>query len=435
MWCGSRGVVVVSMFLIPLSAGLARLAVADDWKPDLNLPEFLEDEAVLFAPAVSGGAPIKVRTGDIALRAGDDRQLAVGTYPIPANFKENMASAYGANWSYFRMVFNELGVTAVNNRDNLLATLVNDTFDANAMMEVGNPRRQNTIPKKARITLRKLMKMRGAYKPMRFDEYPDGSPEAEAHKKIPGFQKNYYRLNGLDEDVLDSTMHYYPGTPFVTHAGIFAVERGTDGRAQIFIYDAVPGQDGDIEDERFPSGLRKITVEQFFLDEAEWGVVVRPKNTTPAQNVQALKWVWNKYYNAQIANPVVDRFDYTFDWRQSEKFACSAFVWHSFAEGAQVNILSDLSFALVPAWVIRAKTDYTVKMNIQISPQSLVNSLQTERVVDFDANWLDAQLAAVSEGNLEPIALPPPALRNSQTGHLVYSVGPEGLSELGAVLH
>lgn len=396
---------------------------------DLKHPEFIEEEAMLFAAGPDHPA-IYVRTGDIALRLGDDVQVAVGTYPIPVSFSDNLKSADGANWNYYREVYQRL--YAPGTRTNLsMSWFLEFSYERNVLHEAGLYRSsQQDIPKELKLSPQWLKKMRGKYKKFVFDDFHPRSPEAEAHRKLDGFERNYYKLDGLNEDKVTQLVHYYPGTPFVSHAGIIAVER-VNGKPKIFIYDAVPGQNGDPqEDDRFPSGLRKLTPAEFYgTVEAQYGMVFRVNLGTRAQQVQALEKAWERYYSANSVSEIQDKFDYEFDWRQSAKVSCSSFVWRSYIEGAHLNIITGLNFTLVPSWVIRMKTGYTVRMDLQVAPQSLLNSLYTQRLIDFQSSVFEPLLESVSNDGA-PLPLPSQHTRDSTTGHLTYSTDflevPEG---------
>jgi hypothetical protein len=52
-------------------------------------PEILTEPATLFAAGLDHEA-VEVRSGDIALRLGEDVQIAVGTYPVPPSIKKDL---------------------------------------------------------------------------------------------------------------------------------------------------------------------------------------------------------------------------------------------------------------------------------------------------------------------------------------------------------
>ncbi len=299
-----------------------------------------------------------------------------------------------------------------------LAAVIEASIDLDSLEELGRATRQKDIPAGLRITRRSFEKMRGRHQPLVFDDFPPGSPEAIAHAKLPGFKRNFYKLNGLDENSVKKVIHYYPGTPFVSHAGIISVER-ENGVPRIYVFDSVPGKSGDQEDARYPSGIRKISIEDFFgTNEAYYGVIVRPTQVDAEGMRKAAAAAERRFEAAQTGTQ--DLFDYTFDWRQDDKVACSPFVWRAYVDGPGVNLLSDISMALIPAWVIRKKTDYAIRMNFQITPQALLTSLYTQRVVDFDSKGMEPLLRAVSEGGHGPLPLPSKDYHDPATGHVMY---------------
>ena len=400
---------------ISLAAATQSLASSPPYPGFDRHPDIMTDEVELFAAGPDHPA-VKVRSGDIALRLGDYLQIALGTYPVPKDFKVDLKSPEGTNWNLYRMVYSKLHIPTLSRNFTLLKLLGISLHEA-VSSDLGHPEKgQSDIPEDLRITNRFFQtQMRGNFKKLQMDD--------ANHEHLAGFNKNYYKLDFLNhEDDVRKIVHYYPGTPFVSHAGIISVER-ENGVPRIYVYDAVAGKDSgkDQEDPNFDAGIRKITPEKYWNNgDAVYGVVVRPEVGGAQDNAGAAEAAWKIFKQSQENNPVRDYFDNSFDWRQSTSFTCSDFVWWAYVSGAHQNIVSDLNMSLVPAWAVRRKTGYEMQLNLLIVPQSFLLSTKTRRIVDFESGPFTPQLKSLAESNT-PLPLPAKDTRDDETNHVIYS--------------
>lgn len=388
---------------------------------ELSKPEFTNEEFILFK-GKSSAQSIKIKTGDIAFRMGNEFQIAIGTYPIPKSFRAELNAPNSANWSLMQRVFNEGNYPWANSSFALPLWLEFKLKQHAALELAAHNQFQNEIPDKFRYSIYDLSNIRGNFKQIHLDEHTIGSEEEKYHNSISGFNKNYYFLNPLNETELSNVIHYYPKTSFVSHTGIISIEK-ENGVLKAYIYDVVPGKFAEeVYDKRFRSGFRKVTLEEFFgPNEARYGVISRVKNVSDSDILKTINQAWDYFYFANMIVNREDMFDYSLDWRQSKKVSCSSYVWRAYLEGANKNIVSNLSMTLLPVHIIEKLSGYFISINLQIAPQTILLSTKVDRIIDFDSEYMKTKILASSIGSAE--YLPRENERNIKTGHRVYSLG------------
>jgi hypothetical protein len=409
---------------------------------EMPTPHFTTDPAILFE-GNSGHDPVLVQSGDIALRK-DDASAALGTYPVPKDFRKDLADPSSANWSYYQYAFKEpfkeisdkthlrmLGLSGFDRSEKTQVRILKISLKIDELTEL-NPKQQEGIPEDLKFTASEFNhSMRGNFKPIHLDEFEDNSVAAEKHKLLPLFKPNFYDydlvsyLKNNDEDTLKHLSHYYPGTPFVSHAGIISVEIEADG-PHIYIYEAYPSIDADPKAGivAVAGGLFKRTPEEFWGPaNSDYGVVVRPTEGDEQSHVNAVAAAWKHYADFKANSPNVDHFDEQLNWRQDKTFYCSSFVWRAYVEGAHQNLISDFNMTLLPAWALRMSgEDY--HNNLIIAPQSLLLSNKTKRIVDFESKFFEPAFVSLSaKDSPKALALPSDTSFNSVTGHPYFSIG------------
>ncbi len=410
---------------------------------------------------------LDVHTGDVALRLGSSRQIAVGTFPLPA-VRERDANGFvtemdapgaGNPFTIFRMSFaappaqplvkqtladlwehvpeslraavdsppqdprehpfftdpaaNPAFLTVLDRyigkqiEDETVATRVGDEWTTE-VIEGQEPEVIAPEDSPGELTWFRpedVHAMRGR----------DIQDIRDAVSKRGDALPSPFDLDMTDADALANNMPYWPGTPFLSHAGMIVVEE-VEGRPRAFVYDAYPGE-----------GLRRKTMKEFFgSPEGIAGAIFRVRDTelqgdlavAPGRAAREVVELYSKrrarklehfgkaatadaatfeLLGAEEAAPpnyraqAWDSFDYAFDWRNQVRYACSELVWAHYARSG-VQLCDSFSMLLAPVSVAQDKLGWNVEVLIQASPQALILADKLWRVADFDSASVDAQL-------------------------------------------
>lgn len=371
-----------------------------------------------------------VQTGDIAVRLGEDINIAVGLGPIPNKFENDQSGIFN-----FDLTTETIAKLNKSTNGAFPIITVEELFLKQVHSELGKPFENSFATYSGeQLLTQENRTSRDALRTIDFSGDNFDDPFLKYYNRLdpsPAHLSPYtFKLiDFIDFNALREKLHYYPGTIFFSHSGMISVEEDANGKTQAWIYDAYPSTMS------FPYGIRRVPFSEMFgAEHGAYGAIVRLRDDLDLGGHSAFEIAQQAIIQARLtfnesinSNPVKKiYFDGEFDWKNDITFGCSEFVWDMYGIGStrlglRFNLVPNLSMLRMPTEFAK-HIGNSVELFLQISPQDLATSPYVKRVADFDAQMLNEDILKFSEtGEAQDLSIKA-NLPNPRTGHEVIRI-------------